>query len=273
MKTIEIQLRSHRYLIYIAILIVPLAVWMMVNTFFNTLTPIYRGYITTTVMQVEEPLIEMINVTENDSLVKGLTKQINNIVLLKITPIASYKMYRDVVILLSLLWVIISYVFVYDPLLRGHYTMLMNLAGYSRGYFIIIHMVSAVIYSAIVTIIILLGFTIYHLRAGSPFTWFVPHLFIVFILGYISYHLLGLFLGMVTKSVEISILSILPLTLIKALPPDNPFSYLSPDILYIYTFVDEYANIISVEDVTLSLLIYVLIGIIGVYLFLKGRVV
>ena len=273
MKTIEIQLRSHRYLIYATILIVPLAVWMMVNAFFNTLTPIYRGYLSTTALQVEKPLIDMVNVTENDSLVRGLTKQINDIVLLKITPIASYKMYRDVVILLSLIWVIISYVFVYDPLLRGHYTMLMNLAGYSRGYLLIIHMVSAVIYSAIITLIILLGYAIYHLRAGSPFTWFVPHLFIVFILGYISYHLLGLFLGMVTKSIEISILSILPLTLVKALPPDNPFSYLSPDTLYIYIFVDEYVDIISAEDVILSIFVFVLIGFIGIYLFVKGRAV
>ncbi len=272
MKTVELQFRAHRYLVYIVVLLVPLVVLMMVNGFFDRLDMFYRGYRTGGSSVVFEEVLANLSIRDLDTLSRGLSEAVNGSILLeRVAPGVAYLVYSDVFILLGFMWVLISYIFVYDPVFRGHYTMLMNLSGYSRGRLLLLHMAASILYALALITIIVAGIAVYHVRAGTPFLPILLYIYLAMSIGYIAYHLLGLFLGMVTRSVEISMLSILPFTLIKPLDPENPLSFLSPDTLLLYSLIEEYAELVSIDDVVLSLLFYLLLGLIGFYLFVRGR--
>jgi len=272
MRTVELQLRSHRYLVYLLVVLVPLVVLMMVNGFFDRLGMFYRGYMASGSGIVFDEVLGNLSVWDMDSISRDLSRAVNETILVEeVGPTILYLVYRDVFILLGLMWVIISYVFVYDPVFRGHYTMLMNLSGYSRGRLLLLHMASSILYALAIIAVVLAGLGIYFLRAGAPFLHLLSRMFVAMFMGFLAYHLLGLFVGMVSRSVEISMLSILPYALVKPLPPDNPFSYLSPDTLFLYSFVREYVDELSLVDVALSLMLYLLLGLIGIYVFVRGR--
>ena len=274
MKAIELQLRSHKFLIYMSIAMLIFTIVYMVNLTFGNLQGVYRGVMVHLSDYLDEPnwsVLEKINMEVNESLFDYL-KLVNNQDFLNRSVISSIiKMYRDASILYGLLWVVVSYVFLYDPLIRGHYKVYMNLVGLSRKKFLTIHALAAFIYISILGSLVFLGYSIFLFRAGFPYIGLSIHLLIAFLLGYISYHLAGLFVGVVLRNIELSLILILPLILLKPLPPSNQLLVLAPDMIYLYLLAGEYSDIISIWTVVISILFYLILGMVGVYMFIRGR--
>lgn len=274
MKTVELQLKSHRYLIFLSIVIILVSIIYMMNLFFDNLLKAYQGvmvYLSDYVYEDGWSVIDRITFEVNENLFDYFTLVNDPEFMNKHILFSMIKMYRDASILYGLIWVVVSYVFLYDPMIRGHYKVYMNLAGFSRKRFLTLHTLTALLYVSVLGILTFVGYSIFLFRAGFPYIFLSVHLITAFLLGYLSYFMTGLFLGVASRSIELSLIIILPLILLKPFPPSNPLLILAPDMIYLYILTGEYSNIISIWTIAVSILFYLIIGLIGIYMFLRGR--
>ncbi len=274
MKTVELQFRSHRILTLLVIAILPLTVIYMVQIYFGELLFEYMGVTVDQAeigYEIDNQSIEEIIVREvNYSLYEYISIINDDAIFRELVLLTAISTYLDASLLFGFVWVLTSYIILFDPIFRGHYKVYMNVAGVSKSRFMYTHLFATVVYTAMLGLIIVFGFTLFLVRAGFPYMDIPLHLYLAFLMGFITYFLFGFFFGLLTRSVELSMLMVIPLILTKNLQPENPLLLLSPDMVYLYLLTETYGDKVSEFMLLNSLLVVLALGVIGIYLFLRG---